>query len=81
LRHLVRGVRWPVDDLSEQDLASHLVDLGVGKQVRERLLLERSIVRRHGFACFADFFTARRALGWRPGCLKRRDRPGIGWAA
>jgi len=51
-------MRWPIDDRSDQDLAA------VGKQVRERLLLERSIARRHGFACFADYFVARRERGW-----------------
>jgi hypothetical protein len=57
-------MRWPIDDQSDQDLAGYLFDLGVGKQVRERLFLERSIARRHGFACFADYFVARRARGW-----------------
>ncbi len=55
-------MRWPIDDRREQDLAEHLT--GVGRQVRERLILERSIARSHGFACFADYFTARRAEGW-----------------
>jgi len=57
-------MRWPIDDRSDQDFASYLVGLGARKQIRERLLLERSIARRHGFACFADYFTARRACGW-----------------
>lgn len=57
-------MRWPIDDQSDQDLAGYLFGLGVGKQVRERLLLERSIARRHGFACFADYYGARRERGW-----------------
>lgn len=57
-------MRWPIDDRRDQDLAGHLVRLGVQKQVRERLLLERSIAIRHGFACFADYYLARRARGW-----------------
>ena len=57
-------MRWPIDDRSDQDLAGYLVGLGAGKQIRERLMLERSIARRHGYACFADYFTARRARGW-----------------
>src|ERR1700676_496 len=64
LRAFFTHMRWPIDDRSDQDLAGYLFGLGVGKQVRERLLLERSIARRHGFACFADYFTARRARGW-----------------
>jgi hypothetical protein len=57
-------MRWPIDDNSEQDLAGYLDPHGLHKQVRERLLLERSIARRHGFACFADYYAARRARGW-----------------
>jgi hypothetical protein len=57
-------MRWPIDDGSNQDLAGHLAQTGVGKQVRERLLLERRIALRHGFACFADYYLARRARGW-----------------
>jgi hypothetical protein len=57
-------MRWPIDDQGDQDLAGRLFSLGVGRQVRERLLLERSIARRHGFRCFADYFTARRRRGW-----------------
>jgi hypothetical protein len=57
-------MRWPIDDQSDQDLAGYLFELGVGKQVRERLFLERSIAKRHGFACFADYFVARRSQGW-----------------
>jgi hypothetical protein len=57
-------MRWPIDDRSDQDLAAYLYGLGVGKQVKERLLLERNIAMRHGFACFADYFMARREWGW-----------------
>ena len=57
-------MRWPIDDNSDQDLAGYLYPNGLGKQVRQRLLLERSIARRHGFACFADYYVARRARGW-----------------
>lgn len=57
-------MRWPIDDNSDQDLAGYLHPNGLGKQVRQRLLLERSIARRHGFACFADYYVARRARGW-----------------
>jgi hypothetical protein len=57
-------MRWPIDDTGNQNLAGHLAQLGVGKQVRERLLLERRIAMRHGFACFADYYLARRARGW-----------------
>jgi hypothetical protein len=57
-------MRWPIDDKSDQELAGHLLALRVGKQVRERLFLEHSIARRHGFACFADYFAARRTRGW-----------------
>ena len=60
----LRDVRWPIDDRSDQDLAGHLFGLGFGRQVRERLLLERSIARSHGYACFADYFMARRERGW-----------------
>jgi hypothetical protein len=80
VRHSFTHMRWPIDDRSDQDLAGYLFGLGVGKQVRERLLLERSIARRHGFACFADYFMARRARGWGTGWLTRRDKPGIGCA-
>ncbi|MHB8589400.1 MAG: hypothetical protein ACYDA0_11180 [Candidatus Dormibacteraceae bacterium] len=57
-------MRWPIDDQGDQDLAGYLFGLGIGRQVRERLLLERSIANRHGFDCFADYFAARRARGW-----------------
>jgi hypothetical protein len=57
-------MRWPIDDGSNQDLAGHLVQLRVASQVRDRLLLERLIATRHGFACFADYYQARRARGW-----------------
>jgi hypothetical protein len=57
-------MRWPIDDRSDQDLTGYMFDLGLGKQARDRLLLERSIARRHGFACFADYFIARRERGW-----------------
>ncbi|HVS49018.1 MAG TPA: hypothetical protein VHJ99_08960 [Candidatus Dormibacteraeota bacterium] len=57
-------MRWPIDDNSDQDLGAYLFRPGLGKQVRERLLLERSIAKRHGFACFADYYMARRARGW-----------------
>ena len=36
----------------------------LGRQVRERLLLERRIAMRHGFGCFADYFADRRVQGW-----------------
>jgi|ERR1700682_4864296 len=57
-------MRWPIDDKRDQDLAGYLVRHRIGKPVRERLLLERSIATRHGFACFADYYLARRARGW-----------------
>jgi hypothetical protein len=57
-------MRWPIDDTTDQDLAGRLFNLGVGRQVRERLLLERSIAKRHGFLCFADYYMARRRRGW-----------------
>src|SRR5258708_13298023 len=57
-------MRWPIDDNGDHDLAGYLFRLGLGRQVRERLLLERRIAKRHGFACFADYYTARRARGW-----------------
>lgn len=57
-------MRWPIDDNSDRDLGAYLFQPGLGKQVRERLLLERSIAKRHGFACFADYYMARRARGW-----------------
>jgi hypothetical protein len=57
-------MRWPVDDMADQDLAGRLFILRVGRQARERLLLERSIAKRHGFLCFADYFRARRQRGW-----------------
>ena len=50
--------------MTDQDLAGRLFSLRVGRQVRERLLLERSIAKRHGFLCFADYFRARRQRGW-----------------
>jgi hypothetical protein len=55
---------WPIDDQRDQDPAVYLVGPDYRKQVRERLLLERSIAKRHGFACFADYFAHRRAQGW-----------------
>jgi hypothetical protein len=65
-------MRWPIDDKTEQDLAGRLFSVRVGKQVQERLLLERSIAKRHGFLCFADYYMARRPgsgqAGQRPGC-------------
>lgn len=57
-------MRWPIDDNVDHDLAGYLFRLGLGRQVRERLLLERSIAKRLGFACFADYYAARRAQGW-----------------
>jgi hypothetical protein len=54
-------MRWPIDDQGDQDLAGYLFDLGVGKQVRERLFLERSMAQQQGFACFVDYVVARRA--------------------
>lgn len=60
----LHGMRWPIDDNGDHDLAGYLFRLGLGRQVRERLLLERRIAKRHGFACFADYYTARRARGW-----------------
>ena len=57
-------MRWPIDDKTEQDLAGRLFGPRVGKQVQERLLLERSIAKRHGFLCFADYYIARRRCGW-----------------
>ncbi|MHB8612413.1 MAG: hypothetical protein ACYDAL_08285 [Candidatus Dormibacteraceae bacterium] len=57
-------MRWPIDDKADQDLAGRLFSLRAGKQVRERLLLERSIADRHGFPCFADYYLARRQRGW-----------------
>jgi len=71
-------MRWPIDDRSDQDLAGYLYGLGVGRQVKERLLLERNIAMRHGFACFADYFMARRERGWATAWLTKRDKPGIG---
>jgi hypothetical protein len=57
-------MRWPIDDNGDHDLTGYLFRLGLGRQVRERLLLERSIARRLGHACFADYYAARRAQGW-----------------
>ena len=57
-------MRWPIDDNGDHDLASYLFRLGLGRQVRERLLLERSIAEGLGFACFEDYYAARRAQGW-----------------
>jgi hypothetical protein len=57
-------MRWPIDDNGDHDLTGYLFRLGLGRQVRERLLLERSIAKRLGFACFADYYAARRAQGW-----------------
>jgi len=57
-------MRWPIDDNGDHDLTGYLFRLGLGRQVRERLLLERSIARRLGYSCFADYFAARRAQGW-----------------
>ena len=57
-------MRWPIDDNGDHDLAGYLFRLGLGRQVRERLLLERRIAKQHGFACFADYYAARRAQGW-----------------
>src|SRR5258708_34394489 len=81
-------MRWPIDDNGDHDLAGYLFRLGLGRQVRERLLLERRIAKRHGFACFADYYTARRARGWgldrlRHGAGPRREWgrggvPGVG---
>jgi len=60
----LHGMRWPIDDNGDHDLTGYLFRLGLGRQVRERLLLERSIAKRLGFACFADYYAARRAQGW-----------------
>jgi hypothetical protein len=57
-------MQWPIDDQRDQDPAVFPLGRGARVQVRERLLLERSIAKRHGFACFADYFVDRRAQGW-----------------
>jgi hypothetical protein len=64
VRHSFNDMRWPIDDRTDHDLAGRLFGLGVRRQVRERLLLERSIAMSHGFGCFADYFMARRERGW-----------------
>src|ERR1700738_5170839 len=55
---------WPIDDRRDQDPVLHLAGPDLRRHVRERLLLERSIAKRHGFGCFADYFAHRRAQGW-----------------
>lgn len=57
-------MHWPIDDRGDQDPAVYLYANGVGRQVRERLILERAIAIRHGFACFLDYYAARRGQGW-----------------
>src|SRR5712692_10138128 len=55
---------WPIDDQRDQDPVVHLVGPDLRPRVRERLWLERSIAKRHGLGCFADYFADRRAQGW-----------------
>ncbi len=55
---------WPIDDQRDQDPAVSLVGADHRRQIRERLLLERSIAERHGFAFFADYFADRRRKDW-----------------
>src|SRR3982074_689193 len=57
-------MRWPIDDNGDHDLGGYLFRLGLGRQVRERLLLERRIANEPWFACFADYYAGRRARGW-----------------
>ena len=55
---------WPIDDYRGDEPLADLLSRNLGSHVRDRLLLERSIAARHGFACFADYYAARRAEGW-----------------
>src|SRR5258708_8735044 len=80
VRHSFTDMRWPIDDRTDHDLAGRLFGLGVRRQVRERLLLERSIARRHGFACFPDYFMARRERGWGLDPPARETRQPTTWS-
>jgi hypothetical protein len=57
-------MRWPIDDKRDYDPNGSLFRVDLQRQVRERLALERRIAKRLGFACFADYYAARRAEGW-----------------
>jgi hypothetical protein len=59
--------------------AVHIFGLGVGKQVSDRLMLERSIARRQGFACFADYYVARREQRVWTVWPTKPDRPWFGF--
>src|SRR4030088_3138785 len=57
-------MRWPIDDKKDYDPNGALFRIDLQRQIRERLALERRIAKRLGFACFADYYAARRAQGW-----------------
>lgn len=70
---------WPIDDRPDEDPAHYALPPALGRQVRDRLLLERRIARLHGFACFADYYADRRAMGWGLNRLARETGQSRDW--
>ncbi len=72
-------MRWPIDDRPEQDPAGYALAPPLTRAARERLVLERSIARRLGFACFAEYYRQRRSLGWGINRLRRETGQTRDW--